>query len=187
MGFFISYGMLVIFITICFVLVRVTCAAVRKKIDWKQECKLLTVYVCLVVIARLVYFPWNLVDGHIEKMFIYNSKDIVNTVNPVPFVHLTDIYDGWQRNVFGNVAMFIPVGLSWPFCFKKIDRVWKATLAGFGLSLFIEISQLFVFGRSSDIDDLITNTLGAFIGALIYFGIVKLINMNKPLSDRHRA
>ena len=67
--------------------------------------------------------------------------------------------------------MFIPVGMSWPFCFKKLDKVWKTVLAGFGYSLFIELTQLFVFGRSTDIDDLMLNTIGALIGALIFYHI----------------
>ena len=40
-----------------------------------------------------------------------------------------------------------------------------------GFPLFIELSQLPFYDRCSDIDDLILNTVGIFIGALIYFGV----------------
>ena len=43
----------------------------------------------------------------------------------------------------------------------------------------IEVSQLLFYERSSDIDDLILNTTGAFIGALIYFSAVALIKRSK--------
>ncbi|HCW04256.1 MAG TPA: hypothetical protein DGK91_06850 [Clostridium sp.] len=70
--------------------------------------------------------------------------------------------------------MFIPVGIVWPICFKKLDNIGKAILAGAIFSLLIEISQLLFYERCSDIDDLILNTAGVAIGALIYFGCKKL-------------
>lgn len=102
------------------------------------------------------------------------SKVIPPWVNLVPIVHLFDIYDGWQMNIIGNITMFIPVGIVWPICFKKIDTIGKTILAGTGFSLLIEITQLFFYERCSDIDDLILNTTGVAIGALIYFKYKKL-------------
>ena len=75
--------------------------------------------------------------------------------------------------------MFIPVGIFWGLCFKRLDNIFKVTLAGFGFSFLIEVSQLLFYERSSDIDDLILNTTGAFIGALIYFSAVALIKRSK--------
>ena len=46
------------------------------------------------------------------------------------------------------------------------------TLAAFGMTLFIELSQLLLYDHGTDIDDLILNTTGAFIGAMIYFLVV---------------
>lgn len=42
-----------------------------------------------------------------------------------------------------------------------------------------EITQLPFYSRCSDIDDLIMNTTGVFIGAIIYFGIKSLKARNK--------
>ena len=69
--------------------------------------------------------------------------------------------------------MFIPVGLVWPYCFKKLDTIGKVVLAGGGLSFCIEITQLPFYSRCSDIDDLIMNTTGVLMGAIIYFGVKK--------------
>ena len=52
-------------------------------------------------------------------------------------------------------------------------------LAGFGCSFLIEVSQLLFYERASDIDDLILNTTGVFIGALIYFSAFALIKRSK--------
>ena len=140
--FEITYKGLFIFITLAWVTVRVICDIRNQKVDWKSEGKLLTVYICLVVIARIVYFPLHLVEGHIASLILDVEKIIPLWINIVPIVHLFDVYEGWQINIIGNIMMFIPVGLTWPFCFKKLDTIGKTVLAGAGFPLFIEITQL---------------------------------------------
>ena len=167
---YLTYWHMLLGITVIWIIVRVTVGLINKKVDWKYECKLLTVYASIAIVTRLVYFPFkcNILT---EKAFIYASRDIANIINLTPLNCLKERYPGWELNLFGNILMFIPVGMSWPFCFKKLDKVWKTVLAGFGYSLFIELTQLFVFGRSTDIDDLMLNTIGALIGALIFYHI----------------
>ena len=178
----ITYTGVLIFITLAWVTVRVICDIRNQKVDWKSEGKLLTVYICLVVIARIVYFPLCLVEGHIASLILDVEKIIPLWINIVPIVHLFDVYDGWQINIIGNIMMFIPVGLTWPFCFKKLDTIGKTVLAGAGFPLFIEITQLPFYDRCSDVDDLILNTTGILIGAFIYFGIKRLTNHKKRVS-----
>lgn len=172
----ITYWNLLALISIIWVVTRIIIAVIKHEVNWLYEVKLLTVYVCIAVITRIVYFPWHLENGHIGTLVFDAKKILPFWLNLVPFVHLFDIYEGWQRNLFGNIAMFIPVGLAWPFCFKKLDNIPKTVLAGFGLSLFIELSQLLFYDRGSDVDDLITNTTGALIGAVIYFSIKWIID-----------
>lgn len=169
--FEITYQGLFTFITFAWIALRVIFGIRNKKVDWKYEAKLLTVYICLVVIARIVYFPRRLVEGHIASLILDVDKIFPLWLNLIPIVHLFDIYDGWQINIIGNITMFIPVGLVWPFCFRKLDTLGKTVLAGALFPLFIEISQLPFYGRCSDVDDLILNTTGIYIGALIYFGV----------------
>ena len=178
----ITYTGAFIFITLAWIITRVICGMKSKKVNWKHEAKLLTVYICLVVIARIVYFPMHLVDGHIASLILDVEKILPLWINPVPIVHLFDVYDGWQINIIGNIIMFIPVGLVWPFCFKKIDTVGKTVLMGALLPLFIEITQLPFYDRCSDVDDLILNTTGILIGAIIYFGIKRLSIRRKRIS-----
>ena len=175
--FEITYKGLFIFITLAWIAARAVCGIKNRKADWKYEAKLLTVYICLVVIARIVYFPMRLVEGRIASLVLDIDKIFPLWINLIPIVHLFDVYDGWLINIIGNVTMFIPVGLVWPLCFKKLDTVGKTVLAAAGFPLFIEITQLPFYDRCSDVDDLILNTAGIFIGALIYFGI-------KLLKDR---
>jgi glycopeptide antibiotics resistance protein len=180
--FQITYKGLFIFITLAWIAARVICGINRKKVDWKRELNLLTVYICMVVIARIVYFPMRLVEGRIASLILDVDKIFPLWINLIPIVHLFDMYDGWQINIIGNITMFIPVGLAWPFCFKKLDTIGKTVLIGAGFPLFIEITQLPFYDRCSDIDDLILNTTGIFIGALIYFGIRRLRTIRKRVS-----
>lgn len=167
----ITYIGLFIFITSAWLVVRAICAVKNQKLDWKYEAKLLTVYICLIVIARIVYFPMRLVEGKIGTLILDVEKIFPLWINLIPVVHLFDVYDGWLVNIIGNVTMFIPVGLAWPFCFQKLDTLGKTLLAGAGFPLFIEITQLPFYDRCSDVDDFILNTTGILIGAMIYFGI----------------
>lgn len=69
-------------------------------------------------------------------------------------------------NFWGNIAVFLPIGFFPMLLFRKMT-VAKAVLIGFGATLFIEVCQIAI-QRDSDVDDLILNTLGAFLGALLY-------------------
>lgn len=169
--FEITYKGLFILISLAWIAVRVFCAIRHKKVNWRYEAKLLTVYICLVVIVRIVYFPRQLEEGRIASLFLDVDKIFPLWINLIPLVHLADVYDGWLINILGNIAMFIPVGLAWPLCFPELDTIRKTVIAGAGLPLLIEITQLPFYSRCSDVDDLILNTAGIFIGALIYFPV----------------
>ena len=173
----ITYKGIFVFITSAWIAMRTICGIKNQKVDWKHEAKLLTVYICLVVISRIVYFPMRLEEGHIASLYLDVDKMYPFWINLTPIVHMFDVYDGWLINIIGNIAMFIPVGLVWPFGFKKLDTIGKTVLAGAGYTLFIEITQLPFYLRCSDIDDLIMNTTGVLIGAIIYFGVKRIKNI----------
>ena len=105
----ITYKGLFVFITLAWIATRAICGIKNKKVDWKYEAKLLTVYICLVVIARIVYFPLHLVEGRIASLIFDIDKIFPLWINLIPIVHLFDVYDGWLINIIGNVTMFIPV------------------------------------------------------------------------------
>ncbi len=169
----ISYIQLFIFITLVWVLVRTTIAIRSGKFSLKREMQLLLVYICLVVIARFVYFPLHRIDGKIGKLLIGFTDKPVGMINLIPFYFLVDRYDGWLINIIGNIAMFIPVGIVWPICFRKLDSIKKTIIAGTVIILFTELTQLLCAERHTDIDDLILNASGVAIGACILFTIRK--------------
>lgn len=99
----------------------------------------------------------------IETVFF--ARDARRSVNLVPFDMITD--EGFTLNVWGNILMFIPLGL-YAANFLKQFNFWKALGAVIGASLMIEVLQYILKRGVSDIDDLFLNTIGGLIGIFIY-------------------
>ena len=68
--------------------------------------------------------------------------------------------------LLGNIIMFMPVGF-FPALLWRRWRWWKSLLTGFCTSVTIEFIQFFI-GRSTDIDDVILNTIGAAAGFWVF-------------------
>ena len=75
----------------------------------------------------------------------------------------------WMRNLVGNLALLLPLGLLGPIALPAMDRWWRIALVALLVSTAIELTQLLVPDRSADIDDVIVNLLGALLG----YGILK--------------
>jgi len=73
-----------------------------------------------------------------------------------------------------NIIMTVPFGFLLPAIWPEFRSLKKVILAGFLFSLTIETMQLFTL-RFSTTGDLITNTLGAIIGYLIFVVLFHLI------------
>lgn len=67
-------------------------------------------------------------------------------------------------NLLGNVVMFVPVGFLLPLAGRLRFRTAVASCAV--LSAMIELVQL-LMGRSLDVDDVLLNTLGGAVGAVL--------------------
>jgi glycopeptide antibiotics resistance protein len=93
--------------------------------------------------------------------------------NLVPF-HTIAIYLSnlgawfWMRNLFGNLALLLPLGLLGPIALPALDRWWRIALLAILVSTAIELTQLAVPDRSADIDDVIVNGAGAILGYANY-------------------
>lgn len=101
----------------------------------------------LVAVFALVGFP-NVLDLHFDC-----------TVNLIPFAGMTADF----VNTCLNVLLFVPLGIFLPVLWKKYRTLKPMLLAAFCLTLLIEVSQLFTY-RITDINDILTNIFGAWLG-----------------------
>ena len=116
----------------------------------------------LFVVAWTLILLWLTVFGRsvVDRSFYY-----------IPFQTTSSMFKEapWYEIFYllvGNIAWFVPIGFLLPLSTRI--KPWLATLCGVGLSLLIEASQYLFSVGCTDIDDLIFNTLGTAIGALVY-------------------
>ncbi len=70
------------------------------------------------------------------------------------------------RNVIGNIVLFIPFGFLTSY-YLDLEKKRYNILLTLIISIVIETIQLSI-GRAFDIDDIILNIFGSFIGCLVY-------------------
>ncbi|MDQ8734133.1 VanZ family protein [Paenibacillus sp. LHD-38] len=75
-------------------------------------------------------------------------------------------FDIWFKNLFGNIVLFMPIGLFLPLLNKKYSRGFVLTAASIMLITIVEMTQMLTRVGSFDIDDIILNTFGALLGLL---------------------
>lgn len=86
---------------------------------------------------------------------------------------IKELQEGRIGNSFGNVILFMPVGVLIPMV-TGCKRIWHTAIASVGLSLCIEVIQLISSRGCFDLDDVILNGLGTVIGFGIYRVALKL-------------
>lgn len=75
-------------------------------------------------------------------------------------------------NVLGNVILFVPLGwltavlVLYNPSARAMRGLGRGVLVGLALSVAIEMSQ-YALGRAADVDDVLLNTAGALVGAVI--------------------
>ncbi len=159
------------------VLIRFIIYKKNNKCDLKREAVIVLFWLYIVALLSVTFVPeFSLKTGINASVFHlpdFSNPDTVNFHSPRGWI-LWKINQGNYadliRNIIGNVVVFVPFGILFPVIFKKLEN--KTILFGFLLSFFIEFCQLFM-NRQSDIYDLIMNTVGVFIGYLIYIIIKK--------------
>jgi glycopeptide antibiotics resistance protein len=91
-----------------------------------------------------------------------------------PILFLKNIFTISFINIWGNVALFVPLGVFMGMYFKK-HKIKKALFGGLALSTAIETAQFIgLSSRRADIDDVVLNVTGSLAGVLLCILILKL-------------
>uniref|UniRef100_UPI00262C0146 VanZ family protein n=1 Tax=uncultured Flavonifractor sp. TaxID=1193534 RepID=UPI00262C0146 len=147
-----------------------------------REMGLLVFVLFCAGLAALTVFPSNFwTVSHWQEAFqglrpffpITPLSESVQYIGWTPTLFRGDRLGAWGfYMVLANALIFVPIGFFTNLLWRR-PRWWKGLAVGFCVSFTIEFLQLFV-NRSTDVDDLILNTTGAFLGGLIALLLGKL-------------
>ena len=167
------------------------------RISLKRESLLFVFYVYVLCVISITLFPLYITDRYNVILsanlipVVGTIKGVVNSIND-PYMR-NYMIKFWVRNIGGNTVLLLPMGIFLPLIWSKFRRAGKVTLFAFLFSLTIEVLQLLScylgnMGRAFDIDDILLNTLGAFIGITLYTLYTNKINpKHKPEYEKEEA
>ncbi|GAB6988840.1 VanZ family protein [Paenibacillus pini] len=132
---------------------------------WRGLC------LCVISIYALCLLYWMFIGfgrtRHTSGPLNYNVipfetiRLYVKSMNKLPN-HL------WIINILGNIGVFVPFGVMLPNICKPMQSWFRMTIAFVPCILLLETMQMLLRVGSFDVDDVILNTLGMWIGLLIY-------------------
>ena len=120
-------------------------------------------------ISTVFVFCYYLI-GILTMTGIGKLKSFSPNIVPIPFL---DMISG-PIDTMLNIILFVPLCFFLPLLYKNYNRISNTALTSFLFSLSIEIVQMFGRG-STDINDLITNTVGTSLGFFAYRSFSKLL------------
>ncbi len=92
--------------------------------------------------------PFDTIRNYIEQYHHYN-------------------FDTWFKNLFGNIVLFIPIGIFLPLFHARFRNVFLLAFTCIVIIAAVEVTQMLTRVGSFDVDDIILNTFGALIGLFI--------------------
>ena len=142
------------------------------------------VYVFAVLQLTGYFILFKEISSHDWWHKMQHRIDTNDHVNFTPFKTI-NIYDKYDKQVLGNFVMLLPLGIYLPFLYRRLRKFsgFVAVLfISFLVSVGIEVLQLATNYRSTDVDDVILNTLGGCAGFLVYQFLKLLFGRS---SNRH--
>jgi len=106
-------------------------------------------------------------------------------IQPVPFHTLLSYrYDHVDLLIYlvGNVVLFMPLGCFLYLAVRHLAlrrSLAISTVICALVSIGVEVLQIPIWTRSTDVDDVLTNSAGGFLGALTGFGLLYLVRATK--------
>lgn len=139
------------------------------------------------LLLYILLFFYVLIFKNVSPLELFSStREYVSGVNVIPFHTISSYLSGSQNviiaasNILGNILLFVPLGIYLQLL-KKNKKIWISMLIVFLSTLFAEMFQ-FMFGLgAADIDDIILNCLGGFIGILVYRGLYAFLKSEEKV------
>ena len=153
-----------------------------------------------LTLSVLFLFLWFLIQRTLEPFILTLDRD-PERANLVPFHGLilmvqraiaVDRIGVWRAviiNIVGNILIFIPNGFLISVLTPNRHNGWLALGLGLAISLAIELVQLSFAIRVFDVDDLILNSFGAWLGFITFLIVSQSKSLNavfKQIADAQR-
>ena len=102
----------------------------------------------------------------------------IRNINLIPYGASVIVNGSLDKSeLVNNIIIFLPLGLYLGMLSRR-GKFWRNIAVIVGISLVLEICQYILAVGSTDITDLINNTIGGVIGLLIFFVLSKLFGKN---------
>ena len=147
------------------------------RVNFGREIMVNACFFYLLFVFHLTFFPMNIVL-YSYGPYKANFVPLVKTIHMIRYINRLVVV-----NILGNLFLLAPLGVFLPVLAPKFRRWGAILVAGFVVTLTIEIFQYFLAVRVFDIDDLILNTLGVSIGFLLYRLLAKIPALWRWLDD----
>lgn len=137
------------------------------------------VYVILLVFCVILKFNGSFYTLQWTISTIKQNREMgIWNVNLVPLsgiLQQLELVSGmWAfKNLVGNTVAFVPWGFLLPAAHQRFRRVLPFALITVAVFLIIESCQLVFMIGYFDVDDIILNSLGAFLGYLLWIVLLK--------------
>lgn len=131
---------------------------------------------------------YYLFSCYLAVVYVLVGLPSVTYLRPEPNLNLIPIIgmvDDWKNSVL-NVLFFIPLGMSMPILWSRFRTGKRTVLIGFCASIVIELLQILTY-RVTDVNDVITNTLGAYFGFLCSRALLKRSARLADLSENNAS
>jgi glycopeptide antibiotics resistance protein len=125
------------------------------------------VYVFMVLTLTGYFLLFKEVASHGWWQKIVHRIEIREHVNLQPMLMFKQ-FKLSSEQVIGNSIMLLPLGIYIPLLFRRLSGFLSVFFICLLVSVCIELMQLITSYRSTDIDDVILNTVGAIAGYCIY-------------------
>lgn len=147
-----------------------------------QTVLLYAVFICYVILLLQILFL-----SRVSISELFNSqRTFVRSINLIPFHSISEFISGSSSNlarfafgnVVGNILIFIPIGV-YGSLFRNQTKAAINLMFIVIASLLVEIIQGLLGIGTADIDDIILNSLGGWIGIAVYKGFLFLFRTEK--------
>ncbi|MFI1483174.1 VanZ family protein [Streptomyces sp. NPDC020747] len=150
--------------------------ATRRRPGWHGRPALTRLVAVLYAAGALHFTLFPIIVDRAQNLSPWTSQ-----VQPIPLMGLLGMDVSFPLNVF----LFLPFGMLLPLMTRRELGPGRAALRALAVSATIELIQLGMYilfsnGRGADVDDLVTNTLGAALGCLFLRLALRSTTLSTP-------